>query len=98
MQEPIVFFPVEVLTFYTVSSELKRFSALLRANMGASFVMDLSKVLECDTAGLALLVEAKRLCALKHGRLFIKNMPDAMVDLATFFGIAHLFLGELVDG
>jgi phospholipid transport system transporter-binding protein len=97
MQQPIVFYPAEYLTFETVLSDLNRFLVLLDAHPKARFLFDLSKVLQCDSAGLALLIEAKRLCKLKHNRLLIQNMSDTMLGLATFCGVSNLFLGELAD-
>ncbi|MCH9755800.1 MAG: STAS domain-containing protein [Gammaproteobacteria bacterium] len=98
MTNPVVFFPAEVLTFDTVSSDLKRLSATLNTHSEVPFLFDLGKVSECDSAGLAFLIEAKRLCALKKNDFRIKNISKAMVDLATFCGIKHLLLEELADG
>jgi phospholipid transport system transporter-binding protein len=93
MSQPIVFSPAELLTFSTVSSELNRFSSILKAHPDASFEFDLSQVIQCDTAGLAFLIEVKRLCVLKENGFLVKKMPNMMVDLATFCGVNNLFLG-----
>ena len=97
MSKPVRFSPTEILTIDTVSSDLKRLSESLKKHPEAPFVFDLSGVLQCDTAGLALLIEAKRLCALKQSSLQIINMSDEMIKLATFCDVGHLFLGELVN-
>jgi phospholipid transport system transporter-binding protein len=93
--QPVRFFPAESLVFDTVSAELKRFLVVLHAHPKSSFLFDLSQVLQCDTAGLALFIEAKRLCRLKKNSLLMQNMSDTMLDLAKFCGISDLFLGEL---
>ena len=69
MSEPVRFSPAESLTVDTVSSDLKRFSEALNRHPEVPVIFDLSSVSQCDTAGLALLIEAKRLCALKQSRL-----------------------------
>jgi phospholipid transport system transporter-binding protein len=97
MQNAITFVLAENLIFETVSAELKRFLVLLHAHPQSPFVFDLSHVLACDTAGLALLIEAKRLCQLKKNSLLIQNMSDTMVDLAKFCGVNNLFIGGLVN-
>ena len=91
MTQPIAFAPAELLTFGTVSSELNRFSSVLKAHPDASFEFDLSQVIQCDTAGLAFLIEVKRLCTLKKNGFIVKEMPHMMVDLATFCGVNNLF-------
>ncbi|MDF1646508.1 MAG: STAS domain-containing protein [Legionellaceae bacterium] len=94
MMNPVVFLPTENLTIDTVTSDLKRLLAVLDAHPKVPFVFDLNQVLQCDTAGLALLIEAKRLCALKKSSFRIENMPHTMRDLARFCDVEHLFLGE----
>ena|SRR3990167_10932745 len=89
------FLPATHLLFDTVAFELKRFLKLLDAHQKASFLLELKQVLQCDTAGLALLIEIKRLCRANQCSLLIQNMPDIMLDLAKFCGVSHLFLGEL---
>ena len=97
MRDFIRFSPAQILTVDTVSLDLKRLSDTLNQHPETPLILDLSGVLQCDTAGLALLIEAKRLCAIKQSRLMIENMSDAMIKLATFCGVAPLFLGELAD-
>ncbi|MDX2346316.1 MAG: STAS domain-containing protein [Legionella sp.] len=97
MLTPSVFVPAKNLTFETVSAELKRFLVLLNKHKKTSVLFDLSQVLQCDSAGLALLIEAKRLCKLRQQDFLIQNMSNTMTDLATFCGINNLFLGELVN-
>ncbi len=98
MGRMVRFLPTETLTVDTVSSDLNRFLELIHTNPEAEIVFDLTHVLQCDTAGLALLIEAKRLCALQQSKLKVANMPDETLKLATFCGLEHLFLGDLVDG
>lgn len=93
MGKSVRFVPTACLTVDTVSSDLNRFLALIHANPEAVISFDLEHVSQCDTAGLALLIEAKRLCVLQHSTLEIQNMPDETLKLATFCGVERLFLG-----
>ncbi len=92
MSSPVVFFPADSLTKETVLSELARFLEVLNKHAKAWIILDLSQVLNCDSAGLALLIEVKRLCGLKQNKIRMQNMSNTMLDLATFFGVDNLFL------
>ncbi len=97
MQNATTFSPATHLTFETVSKELNRLMALFASHDLKIMICDLGGVVHCDSAGLAFLIEVKRLCQTKKTRLLIQNMSQSMQDLATFCGVAHLFLGEVVD-
>nr|WP_238585892.1 STAS domain-containing protein [Legionella nautarum] len=57
--------------------------------------LDLSEVHHCDSAGLALLIEAKRLTAEQNKTCQIDGMPKAILALAEFCGVdAMLGLGR----
>jgi phospholipid transport system transporter-binding protein len=98
MRESIQFSPAEDLSFETVLQELNRFKRLLHNNQSAAFGVDLSQVSHCDSAGLALLIEIKRLCAIKKNKLMMQNVPNQLLDLAEFCGVKQLLLGVLADG
>lgn len=53
-------------------------------------VIDLSTVTRTDSAGLALLLELKRLT--RHTSLTLQNMPQQMSQLAQVNGVATLLV------
>ena len=87
------FQPAEYLTFDTVESERRRFIASLTQSVASDTVckLDLSAVKRCDSAGLALLIEAKRLCDHRRISLELYRMPDFMRSLAEFSDIDSFF-------
>lgn len=91
--KPLVFSPQKQLVFETVSADLARFNMHLATEANTEILFDLYEVETCDTAGLALLIEAKRLGAVKNRDVHFKNMSDTMLALATFCGVADLFSG-----
>ncbi len=87
------FTPTNVLAFHTVMSDLSRFHLLLEQSEIERVCIDLSGVLQCDSAGLALLIEAKRLCQ-RHGKhLVVEGMPTQVSALAEFCGVHSLWSG-----
>ena len=82
-----LFKPSEELTFNTVQLDSKRLSALLRDTKTIKIKFDLSDVTQCDSAGLALLIEAKRQCAHFGKSLVIGDIPKAILQLAEFCGV-----------
>lgn len=94
MQTPIQFRPDETLAFETVTADLSRFSVLLGAHPNAQFELDLSHVKRCDSAGLAFLVEVKRLCGVQGANIVFQGIPEVIEALAIFCGIKDLLWGE----
>jgi phospholipid transport system transporter-binding protein len=86
VKEP-VFEPSARLTFYTVEANRKRLLKYLQTTESGHLRLDLSQVSQCDSAGLALLIEAKRLCKRFNKSFGIKGMPEAIHDLAKFCGV-----------
>ena len=82
-----VFKPSQALTFDTVQLDGNRLLKLLRDDKATTIRLDLGDVLQCDSAGLALLIEAKRLCKQYHKILTIEGMPKAVSALAEFCGV-----------
>jgi phospholipid transport system transporter-binding protein len=82
-----LFKPSHELTFDTVQQDSKRLLTLLQDNKTTSMRLDLSEVVQCDSAGLALLIEAKRLCKQYKKTLTIDIMPKAISALAEFCGV-----------
>jgi len=94
MNESSVFKPSHALTFDTVSSDLARLAQHLDKHSQAILLFKLEHVTYCDSAGLALLIQARRLCQEKQCALQIEGMSQAILALATFCGVDILFVGE----
>ena len=94
MSGAIEFHPEKLLTFETATAEMTRFLKMLKAHPSAAFELDLSQVEHCDSAGLALLLEVKRVCTLKQVTLSFKHFPKAVTSLATFVGVKEILLGD----
>ena len=82
-----VFKPSRELTFDTVPLDSEHLLKLFKDNKTTSICLDMSDVLHCDSAGLALLIEAKRLCKQYNKILTIEGMPKAISALAEFCGV-----------
>jgi phospholipid transport system transporter-binding protein len=81
------FKPSHELTFETVQLDSQRLLKLLRETTTTGIRLDLCEVVQCDSAGLALLIEAKRLCK-QHGKsLIIEGIPNVISALAEFCGV-----------
>ena len=75
------------LTFDTVQLDSQRLLKLVQDTKTTSLRLDLHDVVQCDSAGLALLIEAKRLCQQYNKLLIIDGMPKAISALAEFCGV-----------
>lgn len=85
-----VFMPSCELTFDTVQADRNRLLKHIKNDKLVFLCFDLSQVKHCDSAGLALLIEAKRLCQ-QHNKPFqIENMPATVQALAEFCGVESL--------
>lgn len=82
-----LFKPTNDLTFETVQQEGRRFFKLLRDDKTIKIRLELSGVKHCDSAGLAMLIEVKRMCHQYNKALVIEGMPKAIVALADFCGV-----------
>lgn len=82
--------PVEHLTFDTVVLNRSNFFKQLMSDKTGNICLDLSAVTQCDSAGLALLIEAKKLCRQYNKRFEILQMPDKTRALAEFCGVESL--------
>jgi phospholipid transport system transporter-binding protein len=84
----LVFYPSNVLTFETVQSDNSRLLKLLGQEPGVSGIrLNLLNVTHCDSTGLALLIETKRLCKQYKKTFVMENMSDAVQALAEFCGV-----------
>jgi phospholipid transport system transporter-binding protein len=82
------------LTFDTVVSNLNQLKMQLKYHQGTSFCLDLSAITLCDSAGLALLIEMKRLCQRQRKTFVIEGMPYVIQTLAEFCGVDTLLQGS----
>jgi len=87
-----VFEPSIKLTFDTVESDRKRLLKYLQSSETTRLRLDLKGVKQCDSAGLALLIEAKRLCRRFNKPFEIVGMPSTIHDLAEFCGVDVILL------
>lgn len=81
------FKPSQDMTFETVQSDCQRLIEFFHKHEGKILNLDLSEVLHCDSAGLALLIEARRLCNLRNKTCMIVGMPKIIQALAEFCGV-----------
>lgn len=89
---PQPFKPSSKMIFTTVEEDRSRFIKYCDNNHAPQVTIDLSKVEECDSAGLALLIEVKRLCKAKQQSCQIEKMTKAMLALAEFCGVESLLM------
>ena len=81
------FKPSNALTFDTVQSDNLRLLKLMSDNSTTSIRLDLQDVTQCDSAGLALIIEAKRLCRQHKKTLEIVGVSAPISSLAEFCGV-----------
>lgn len=90
MGTKMYFKPGAELTFKSVVAIRAKLYEALQAEPSDTFGMDLSEVTQCDSAGLALLIEARKLC-IKNNKVFeITGMPEKTESLAEFCGVKTL--------
>ncbi len=75
------------MTFATVQSDCERLVKYFREVTSNLVKLDLSEVTHCDSAGLALLIEAKRLSAVRNKTCEVEGMSKAVHALAEFCGV-----------
>lgn len=79
------------LTFDTVPRQRQRLIGILTCEHDDELCIELQNVRECDSAGLALLIEARRLCHQYKKSLLISGLTDEIRALATFCGLEEIF-------
>lgn len=84
------FKPDSQMTFATVEASRRSLVDCLKSSRDAELIIDLSGVQHCDSAGLALLIEAQRLCRQWHKRCQIHPVPPSVLALATFYGLESI--------
>lgn len=85
--EVIHFKPGSELTFKTVISVRAKLYKELMDDTCNRFCLDLSEVTHCDSAGLALLIEARKLCKHSNKIFEVTGISPATQSLAEFCGV-----------
>lgn len=79
------------LTFETVESERQRILDNFSHSQG-QLTLDLIDVKLCDSAGLALLIELRRVVHQLKRRIYFNNISEGILSLAKFCGVEKLLL------
>ena len=83
------------LTFDTVGADLCRLLARINEASDQPILIELSAVTVCDSAGLAMLLELKRLSGMHNKVIAFDGLPRCIQALAEFCGVdALLFQSE----
>ena len=90
-----LFKPANEMTFDTVLHDRKKLIEHCKNKAIASLTLDLIDVKHCDSAGLALLIEAKRLAQFHQKAYQLLNTPPLVKSLALFCGVESIL--ELKD-
>lgn len=91
------FVPATELTFATVSEDKLRLSAFLASLKKQVWVFDLERVTTCDSAGLALLIHAKRMSQHVKCPCVFTGISPAVRALIQFCGV-DMFILEKEGG
>lgn len=83
----MTFKPGTELTFKSVVSIRARLYKELMSNTSATFCLDLTDVIQCDSAGLALLIEARKLCKHSNKLFEVIGLSADTQSLAEFCGV-----------
>lgn len=81
---------VDELTFKSVVALRGVFYHALLQGKNNRFCLDLSDVMHCDSAGLALLIETRKLCKNNNKVFDIIGMPSDIQSLAEFCGVKNI--------
>lgn len=84
------FKPGSELTFKSVVSVRAKLYKALMNDTSNRFCLDLSDVTHCDSAGLALLIEAKKLCKNSNKILEVIGISPETQSLAEFCGVESI--------
>ena len=81
------FKPGTELTFNTVVAIRNKLFKTLKKDSNYVFCLDLTDVIHCDSAGLALFIEVKKLCV-QHNKIFkVVGVSPKTQSLAEFCGV-----------
>ena len=84
------FSPSSHLTFKTVEENKPRLLQFLQKMAQPSYILDLSAVEEFDSAGLAFLIEAKKLSLNHKMQCYYEGLSDNIAAFVRFFGVEEL--------
>lgn len=84
------FKPSLEMIFATVQADCERLLKYCHDSKDAFLHLDLSEVTHCDSAGLALLIAAKRLCKEQNKTCNFEGMPKSIQALAEFCGVDEI--------
>lgn len=90
MSQQTYFKPFDALTFATVTAYRSRFVKLLVTDQPSSIHCDLADVQTCDSAGLAFLIDAQRLCRTHNTQLVIVHISSDIRALAKLYGVEKI--------
>lgn len=86
----IHFKPGAELTFRSAVDVRAQLYKALMDNTNEHFSLDLSDVSHCDSAGMALLIEARKLCKKNNKTFEIIGMSSETRSLADFCGVKNI--------
>ena len=86
----IKFEPGPLLTFKSVISVRAKLYKALMEDASDRFCLDLSEVTHCDSAGLALLIEASKLCKQNNKIFEVIGISPETQSLAEFCGVKSI--------
>lgn len=84
------FKPGPLLTFNSVISVRAKLYEALKEETSDQFCLDLSDVTHCDSAGLALLIEARKLCKQNKKMFKVIGISPETQSLAEFCGVKSI--------
>jgi phospholipid transport system transporter-binding protein len=83
----ISFKPGNTLTYDTVVDIRLHLVKTIKEYKPAIFCLDLSDVVRCDSAGLALLIEIRKLCEQRNKKFKLIGVSPETQSLAEFCGL-----------
>lgn len=91
MDSQHLFKPGQYLTFSTVIAVRKAFEQAIEAqNKPSAFCLDLTEVQQCDSAGLAFLIDARKRCIKLNVLLEVRGITSDIESLAEFCGVKSI--------
>ena len=88
------FIPSSEMIFTTVENDRRRFLEYCLSLKQSELRLDLGNVSHCDSAGLAFLIDAKRLARNHKKSCHIEGMTKAIQALAEFCGVDKMLMND----
>lgn len=85
-----IFKPSDKMVFETVMNDKRRLHVFMDELQEPKWIFDLSQVDDCDSAGIALLIEAQRLSKLTHRTCLFQGSSSAINSLIEFCGVENI--------